>query len=183
MVSFDFEKPTPRKRAPSAVRSATKEDACFRVRRIADIEKQRTHSTVHGLHKADLVARRKNYLFGRRRLFAVMRTGRKCCTAMPVTLDPAQLQKGGVAAASCMGSSVSGFRDFLLKGKVFFKASIPSARCTAVCAHVADRTGFALQPSACCSRPHVNTTSSRVLNCFQTLYYVTFRLLTWLWLL
>lgn len=69
---------------------------------------------------------------------------------MPVTLDPAQLQKGGVAAASCMGSSVSGFRDFLLKGKVIFKAGKPSATCTACCIHVADRTGFAQPSPAAC---------------------------------
>ncbi len=79
---------------------------------------------------------------------------------MPVTLDPAQLQKGGVAAASCMGSSVSGFRDFLLKGKVFLKPGIPSARSTAVFAHVADRTGFALVQY--CSRALVATAPGRM---------------------
>ena len=79
---------------------------------------------------------------------------------MPVTLDPAQLQKGGVAAASCMGSSVSGFRDFLLKGKVFLTSGISLAGCTAVCANVADRTGFASVQY--CSRAPIATAPGRM---------------------
>ena len=46
--------------------------------------------------------------------------GRPCCAGVPkvITVDPVQLQRGGVAAAGCLSTTVLGFRDFLLKGKV-----------------------------------------------------------------
>ena len=44
--------------------------------------------------------------------------GRPCCTGVPslVNVDPEQIQRAR-AAAGCLGQTVLGFRDFLLKGK------------------------------------------------------------------
>ncbi|KAL3163106.1 hypothetical protein ABBQ32_009523 [Trebouxia sp. C0010 RCD-2024] len=46
--------------------------------------------------------------------------GQPCCSGLPslVNMDRVQIQKGGVAAAGCLGTTALGFRDFLLKGKI-----------------------------------------------------------------
>ena len=75
-----------------------------------------------------------------------MQSSRACCAGLPV--DSKQLRKGGANAVSCMGSSVFGFRDFLLKSKVSEFQQMDCLSTSFICLLVVERLGEHCHPSA-----------------------------------
>lgn len=94
--------------SPSAEGCLKRTRICSAIAFVQTIDAERTRI------KIVLVVQRFNFEGSQK-----MVQGQPCCSGLPslVNMDRVQIQKGGVAAAGCLGTTALGFRDFLLKGK------------------------------------------------------------------